>query len=290
MRNNNTSPQKESGAESSQLNKSAKDAHDAPASPVRTPAKQESRERNNNSKQTRKHALAARKAHEQPTRNAEEAANQAETAAENAERAASKAAVLARRASEDEKEEAKQAELVAIQRAKNARMKANEARKKANTLSRKNLARYLSLHRREPKHPRNRETMSEPVNFLRRTMKAKVHTSIRRNQLAAEEGKTRIKGRSARGMAAMEDGEFVDFIKALTEKELSFAEKLLIDIHIFTDEDGNTYSYNDIQLDDEAGGNLLEYVSSDMIDYFIGITERVGFIRKRLQRFSLMRR
>ncbi len=143
--------------------------------------------------------------------------------------------------------------------------------------------------RRKTRH-RKRETMSEATAFLRKTIKARVNSSRRSNQLASEEGKKRVKGYSGRGMAAMDHGEFVDFIKALTEEQLILAQAILMSFPIFKDGNGHEYNYIAIQHDDDAGGDILMHMSGDLVDYFVGITERVGLITGRLRRLTLARR
>lgn len=137
---------------------------------------------------------------------------------------------------------------------------------------------------------RRRETMSEATAFLRKTIKARVTNRRRSNQLAAEEGKKRVKGYSGRGMAAMDHGEFVDFIKSLTEEQLILAQAILMSFSIFKDGNGYEYNYIAIQNDDDAGGDILMHMSEDLINYFVGITERVGLITGRLRRLTLARR
>jgi hypothetical protein len=50
------------------------------------------------------------------------------------------------------------------------------------------------------------------------------------------------------------------------------------------------YRYIDIQRDDENGGDIFMYLPDSIIDYFGGITERLGLINGRLRRILLARR
>lgn len=144
-----------------------------------------------------------------------------------------------------------------------------------------------SATRRKSSRRKKVEKVSEALAYLRSKQKHNISSRIRKNMMAAEEGKTRVKGRSGRGIALMSDDDFIEFAHGLTLDENVFAQHLLSRVNVF-EKEGKMIRYINIQRNDIAGGDILSHMRPDMVDGFVGITERLDILKKRAIRLALL--